>query len=200
MISKEHFTTIAKKYGEFASWAVWAAQGNTPKSNIGDLSIFDLEKNSNLLSLLNPNIVICGLNFSRTHIREIFRNFHDYHHVGQDYKLRYAVVNTIFYGSYLTDIIKDFEEKHSGNVVRYLKTNRKFKEWCLALFEDELRDLNANVAPIVLALGGETYNILTTEFGNKYQVYKVSHYARYINPEVYRSEFLELEKKLIALK
>jgi hypothetical protein len=198
MISKEHFNALAEKYGEFASWAVWAAPSHTPKSNIGDLSIFDLDKNSNLLSLLNPNIVICGLNFSRTHVRETFRNFHDYHPVGQDYKLRYAVANTIFYGSYLTDIIKDFEEKNSGNVVRYLKTNLKFKEWCLTLFESELRDLNGNVAPLIIALGGETYNILLKEFGTQYRVLKVSHYARYINPEIYRNEFLELENKLIS--
>ena len=33
-----------KKYGHYASWAIWAEVGDTPKSNMGDLNIFE-EKN-----------------------------------------------------------------------------------------------------------------------------------------------------------
>jgi hypothetical protein len=65
MISKEHLSEIASKYGEFASWAVWAEQGEKPKSNIGDMSVFNLEQNPNLLNELNPDVVMVGLNFSR---------------------------------------------------------------------------------------------------------------------------------------
>ena len=45
MVDKEHFELIKKKYGHYASWAIWADEGETPKSNVGDLNIFDLEKN-----------------------------------------------------------------------------------------------------------------------------------------------------------
>jgi hypothetical protein len=66
----------------------------------------------------------------------------------------------------------------------------------LTLFESELNDLNSITAPIIIALGGAVYNILLQEFGNKYHVYKVSHYAMYINADKYRGEFLELESRL----
>jgi len=87
------------------------------------MSIFDLDSNPNLLKILNPNIIIVGLNFSRTIIKDEFVNFHDKRPQGQDYKIRYAFKNTPFYGAFMTDIIKDFEEKISGNVLTYLKQN-----------------------------------------------------------------------------
>ncbi|MGF2414175.1 MAG: hypothetical protein ACQUYJ_17720, partial [Ferruginibacter sp.] len=116
MVTKEHFIEISNKYGEFASWAVWANEDVKPKSNIGDMSIFDLDKNQKLLEMLKPDVVMVGLNFSRTIERKAFVNFHDKRPQGQDYKIRYAFRDTEFYGAYMTDIIKDFEEKISGNV------------------------------------------------------------------------------------
>jgi hypothetical protein len=64
MIEKEHYLQIAEKYGEFASWAIWADEGDKPKSNIGDMRIFDLDHNPSLLQNLNPNYIMVGLNFS----------------------------------------------------------------------------------------------------------------------------------------
>ena len=77
MITKEQYNFIAKKNGEYASWAIWANEEITPKSNIGDLSIFDLDKNPNLLETLNPDVIMVGLNFSRSMAGETFANFHD---------------------------------------------------------------------------------------------------------------------------
>ena len=66
MITHDHYTEIQDKYGEFASWAVWVNEDIKPKSNIGDMSVFDLDRNPNLLETLNPNVIMVGLNFSRT--------------------------------------------------------------------------------------------------------------------------------------
>jgi hypothetical protein len=52
-----------------------------------------------------------ALNFSRTIENKAFVNFHDKRPQSQDYKIRYAFRNTEFYGAYMTDIIKGFEEK-----------------------------------------------------------------------------------------
>ena len=49
MFDEKQFEFIAKKYGHYASWALWADEGEKPKDNIGDLSIFDIEKNKDLL-------------------------------------------------------------------------------------------------------------------------------------------------------
>ena len=77
MISREHFDTIKNKYGEFASWAVWADEDGKPKSNIGDIDILNPDININLLSILNPQCIMVGLNFSRAIERIDFVNFHD---------------------------------------------------------------------------------------------------------------------------
>ena len=56
-MEKIHYSKIIDKHGEYASWAIWAPIGKKPTSNIGDLSVFDLNKNSKLLEMVNPNIV-----------------------------------------------------------------------------------------------------------------------------------------------
>ena len=48
MISEEKFYFIKEKYQFYSSWAVWAEQGDKPKSNVGDLSVLDPKQNKNL--------------------------------------------------------------------------------------------------------------------------------------------------------
>jgi hypothetical protein len=186
MITKEHFKEITDKYGEFASWAVWANEDAKPKSNIGDMNIFDLEKNPKLLEVLNPNVVMVGLNFSRTIERKAFVNFHDKRPQGQDYKIRYAFRDTEFYGAYMTDIIKDFEEKISGNVLLYLKGNKEFELNNVKLFEQEIKDLKCS-DPLIIAFGNITYDLLNKHFSEKYRIKKVMHYSQQISKENYKA-------------
>ena len=51
MIFPEKFKFIKDKYQYQASWAVWAEEGETPKSNVGDLSVLDPDINKNLLNI-----------------------------------------------------------------------------------------------------------------------------------------------------
>jgi len=44
MIDNTRFEFIKKKYGDYASWAIWAIESEKPKDNMGDLSIFNLKK------------------------------------------------------------------------------------------------------------------------------------------------------------
>ncbi len=60
MIDKNVYLNIKEKYGHYASWAIQAEQGARPKSNVGDLSIFNIKKNPKLTGLLNPNIIMVG--------------------------------------------------------------------------------------------------------------------------------------------
>ena len=48
-IDQDRFELIKKNHGHYASWAVWADEGETPKSNMGDLTIFDIEQSKKLL-------------------------------------------------------------------------------------------------------------------------------------------------------
>jgi hypothetical protein len=90
MVEIEHYLEIKEKYGLYASWAIWADAGDKPKSNVGDLRIFDLDYNPTLLEQLNPNVFMVGLNISRGVIEKTFGNFHDGRPESQDYKIRYA--------------------------------------------------------------------------------------------------------------
>jgi hypothetical protein len=190
MITKEHFTEITDKYGEFASWAVWVGEDKTPKSNIGDMSIFDINSNPGLLEILNPNVIMVGLNFSRAMVGEPLANFHDKRPQGQDYKIRYAFRDTEFYGAYMTDIIKDFEEKISGNVLIYLKKNKDFELKNIRLFQQEIIDLKCT-DPLIIAFGNITYGLLIKHFGQKYRIKKVMHYSQQISKENYKATIWE---------
>lgn len=189
-MTKEHYFEIAKKYGEFASWAIWVDEDTKPKSNIGDMSIFDLEKNPTILGILNPNVIMVGLNFSRTIEKKSFVNFHDKRPQGQDYKIRYAFRGTEYYGAYMTDIIKDFEEKISGNVLSYIKNNKEFELKNVRLFEQEVKDLKCN-NPLIIAFGNITYDLLIKHFAKVYRIVKVMHYSHQISKEKYKASVLE---------
>jgi hypothetical protein len=104
------FAEIRERFGHFASWAVWADEGKNPKDNIEDLSILNPNMNPKLLDTLHGNTILLGLNISRR-IECPLGNFHDSRQMANDFKIRYALKNTCYWGSYMTDIIKDFEER-----------------------------------------------------------------------------------------
>lgn len=188
------FNMIKDKYGHMSSWAIWGKiNPMKPKENMGDISFFE-DPNKELLKKLNPNIVLVGLNISQGVPRK-FGNFHPNYSSGQDYKTRYAVVDTIFEGAYMTDIIKDFSEKVSGKMMKYLKENKDFEIENVKSFEEELKDIGSD-NPVLIALGNDTYKILKRNFNDKYKVFKVTHYSAFISKEKYREEFLDLVKKI----
>ena len=160
MISIEIFETIKQKYGDVASWAVWEDVGVKPKSNMGHINIFDLQKNPALLAVLKNNVVMVGLNFSRpVLLTEPFKNFHDLNPSANDFKIRYAFRETEFYGAYMTDVIKNLEMKDSNNVKAHLKRNTKLIQENISILREELSDLHAKT-PVLLAFGSDTYNLL----------------------------------------
>ena len=40
MISRQRFDAVKEKHGHYASWAVWAAEGEKTKDGMGDLTFF----------------------------------------------------------------------------------------------------------------------------------------------------------------
>ena len=114
MITREKFDFIKEKYGYYSSWAIWSDENEKPKSNIGDLSILNPDLNSDLLSQLNTEVILLGLNISRGDIKTPLANFHDERPEATDYKIRYAFRDSPYWGGYMTDIIKDFDQKISG--------------------------------------------------------------------------------------
>jgi hypothetical protein len=186
MIDRAQFELIKMKYGHYASWAIWADQGEKPKDNVGDLSVFDIESNVGLLYQLNPSIILVGLNISRR-IEVPLANFHDARSQAMDYKIRYALKGSPFWGAYMTDIIKDFEQKVSGKLMSYLRTNKPFEDKNVKIFCEEMKDLRIDNLTIV-AFGRDAYTILDRNFKNKFKIFKIPHYSNYTGKEKYREE------------
>ena len=195
MISLEKFQLIRERYGHFASWAVWAEPGKKPKDNVADLSVLDPQLNPALLELLNGDFVFLGLNISRG-IEQPFGNFHDPRPMAMDYKIRFALQGTRFWGSYMTDIIKDFEERASGKTLSYLSANRSFEKQNIAILRDEIADLGTT-NPVLIAFGKDAERIARRNLGAEYGVVGIPHYAVYGSHEDYRKKLSETLYQLL---
>ena len=177
-ISEEKFQEIKTKYGHMSSWAIWKNkdENGKEKSNVGNINVFDTLSES-----LNPNIVFIGWNISKK-ILVPFSNFHSTSSTSHDYKIRYAVKDTPFYGAYMTDIIKDFEEKVSGNVMKYINQHPDFLQENISSFEEELKFIGAT-RPILIAFGNDCYKLLKKYLKNIDKLFKVSHYSSCVTKE-----------------
>ena len=186
MLDQKKFEFIKKKYGHYASWAIWADEGEKPKDNVGDLGVFDIKTNAKLLQQLNPNIILVGLNISRR-IELPLGNFHDVRSQSMDFKIRYALRGSPFWGAYMTDIIKDFEQKVSGKMMRYLGTDKLFEEKNVENFRREIHDLGVD-NPTIIAFGRDAHSVLARNFEREYKISKIPHYSNYSSKEKYREE------------
>jgi len=185
-MDKIKFEKIKKLHGEYASWAIWADQGVKPKSNIGDLAILDPKQNDKLFSKLKPNIILVALNFSRGEVRAPFANFHDANPRGTDFKIRYALKDSPYWGGYMTDVIKNYTEKDSKKLMSYLKKNKPLEKENIKKFLEELDDLKVD-NPTIIAFGNDAYNVLIKNI-DKYRILKIPHYAHQISKEKYRKD------------
>ena len=51
-MNEDKFEFIKSKYQYWSSWAVWAEEGDSPKSNVGDLSILDPKRNPKIKTVI----------------------------------------------------------------------------------------------------------------------------------------------------
>jgi hypothetical protein len=189
-MNKELFEKIKEKYGNVASWAIWKAAGEKPKSNIGDMDVFDSDKNSEIFSAINPNVVMVGLNFSRSgDFENPFQNFHDKNPHVNDFKIRYAFENTTYYGAYMTDIIKNLEMASSKDVLIHLKNHPEIISQSISDFKKELELLQSK-EPIILAFGNDVYDLLKENLESSFysNLIKLTHYSHQISKENYKAE------------
>ena len=91
----------------------------------------------------------------------------------------------------MTDIIKFLEEVASKNVMKYLQERPEIIEKNLTTFREEMQDLKAT-APIILAFGKETHNILSKNLNkNEYRkLIKLTHYSHRMGKEAYKEAVL----------
>ena len=159
------------------------------------MSIFE---DDNICNKLNDKYVFVGLNGSSTYgIQENnpWKNFHNSYPYQNDFKLRYALMDSEFWGSYITDIIKEFPEVNSKKVSDYLKSNPKLIEKNINIFKEELNILS-DEKPILIAIGNVSYDILNDNLDG-YNILKIMHYSARINKEKYKKEVWSVLRKLL---
>ena len=190
MVDRETFDRIKEKHGLYASWAVWAEQDGRPKSNMGDLTVLDPDRNPALLGMLRSNVVMVGLNLSRDQPPP-FGNFHDAKADGQDYKIRFAFTGTPFYGAYMTDIIKGVVMLKSGDLMRCLTAHPDVVAESVECLLEEFDDLKSK-SPTVIAFGDSAHLLAAKHLpANRYsRLVRVTHYSAYISQTAYRERVL----------
>ena len=197
MISQYNYDFLKNHFGNVASWAIWREPGETPKSNMGDLSIFD---DPDLLEKLNPNVVFVGLNASGKHenylkTEQPWFNFHSGAPTSNSFKLRFALMGTALWGGYITDIIKFYKEADSTSVGRFIKQHPEIVKENISIFREELSLLNDR--PLLIALGGKSYELLKEHLADKYQIEKMTHYsAQFSYRDIYPREVAEILSRM----
>lgn len=193
MITREKFDFLKEKYGKHASWAIWAEAGERPKSNMGDMSVLDPNLHKDLLSKLNPEIILVALNFAEDIDHEPWENFHKYRPQATDYKTRYAVKDTPLWGAYMTDILKDYPEKDSQKVNSHLKKHPELEQENITRFRKEIEDIGS-IKPLLIAFGNIVYEILERNMSD-FKIAKIPHYAHYMSKEKYRKSVKDVWSK-----
>ena len=192
------YNKIKERYGDVSSWALWTEPVDIrSKLSMEDILFFE-NPSHKTLELLNPNIILVGLNISEK-INRTFGNFHPDKTSAQDYKIRFALQGTMFRGSYMTDIIKSYEEKISDNLMKYLTKNKEFEKENVKMFEQELLDIGSQNT-IIVAFGNDSYNILKRNLKDRYTIYKVPHYSAFIKLDSFRLAFTDLENAVKCAK
>jgi hypothetical protein len=191
MMTKKAYAAMKEKYGKFGSWAVWERAGGTPSSNTG---LMNWVNDPELLRILDTGFVFVGLNVSNPRgnrkggFQGVWKNFHSDYRYQKDYKLRFALQDTRYWGSYLTDVIKQHVEGDSGEVMKYLKKHPGVVAKNISVLEEELSCLGKH--PVLAAMGGNACDILRKNLGGKYPVVQIPHYAAWMGQEKYREKVL----------
>lgn len=193
MITRDRFDALRDEYSDFSSWAVWAHEeaSEPPKARVGDLTVLDPDRNPGLLDELNPDVVLLGLNASSRGAEMDPRpwgNFHDPSARAQDYKIRFALRETPYWGAYMTDVFIDLPETNSNKVRTWRSENPEAVAAHVLRLEQELDALGTD--PLLVVFGDLAYTSLPQDFRRGRRVVKVDHYSNYIGKEDYRARIL----------
>lgn len=169
MFSDIEFNNLKKKYGSFASWAIWDYK------NQSDTSIIDKNK-----SILHSKFVLLALNFSLDTNIISWRDWSNFHYGPSNVrKLKYACNNSFLKGSYMTDLFKNMVEKNSGKVGSLLNENIIKKN--IEIFNEEMKNIKINKNSKFIIWGVPSSNIAS--YFNKY------FRQNYSNPIIYHTHY-----------
>jgi len=172
-----------------SSWAIWADLNTNEndidisnlKDGIRDVSMFD---DDSIIEKLNTDYVFIGLNASEGNEAYVdkekpWHSFHSAKKRGNDYKLRYALMNSKYSGSYITDVFKDYRRTDSSDVIKYYACD-KYSDKLDEQFKMLKEELSIIGTPKIVAMGSTAYRFLckfNKKNDNQYDIRRVYHYA-----------------------
>lgn len=165
MYSTDEYKKFKFKYGSYASWAIW-------DDNLSDPSIID--KN---ISHLHSKFVLLGLNISGPLDNKPWLNFHK--GPSNVRKLKYACLDNILWGSYITDLFKDIPQKDSSELKKIL--TKDLIEENVNRFNEEMRAIKISENSTFIIFGNAASYYFNKYFrkGLKNSVIYHYHYSHY---------------------
>lgn len=190
-ITRARFEAIRRDFGDVGSWAVWAEArpGEGVKARVGEMAALDPDADAALLGMLNPEVVMLGINGSGAPTPEPFSSFHDPSPRANHFKLRHAYRGTPYWGAYLTDAFKGIPSYGAKKTIEFLRANP-------AIVAEQLANLRVEIAalcaedPLLIAFGRDVHGILRENLGDEFRLVRVPHYAHFLSKEDYRAQAL----------
>jgi len=196
MVEKDQYERLRQRFGKYSSWAIWKnPDPDRPASNTEDMTVFDDEE---LLEKIHTNYIFIGLNAAmHDEINaEDWGAFHSKDTKKQrDYKLRYALKDTEYWGAYITDVIKGYNETNVSEVIKATRNDPNLLRESKELLKEELEIIGGY--PVLVALGGTTYQILKNmrdDLPSIADIIKAPHFSQRISKEKYRARLLHCMK------
>lgn len=177
MITKEQFNSLKDKYGDYSSFAIWESV-----QDIGNIAMFDRD---GIHKKLNNKYVFVALNPAERPADEKpmkFKNFHSDYPYQKDYKLCYALKETAFWGSYITDLFKSFPLTDSTLLKAELNRRPNDVEKDIESLKEEIRilagDEDKERGVLLIAVGRATDRYLRKLFkGEDRKIVYIPHYS-----------------------
>ena len=198
MFNKDNYKVLKEKYGHLTSWAIWEMPNlsiERMSARVDDMSSFEDE--NAFLSLIHNKYVFFALNGSIVHLNgqsfNNWKNFHSSYKFQKDYKLRAALYQTPYWGSYISDVIKNHPTVGRNELLRDLKKDPSLLEENKKFIIEELHLIGGN--PMFIAIGGDSYQLLKSMFPES-TIKQIPHYAIYCSCE----DYVEMVHKAIGIK
>lgn len=193
MVDYQQYSILLKEYGSTSSWAIWAAPTNgnwRSKDSMSDMTPFS--RTEDLLKSLNGDHIFVGLNpavhIQMSHNPIPWENFHSGDiRRSQDYKLRFALRETKYWGAFMTDLYSEIKDTNSNSAIKKVTVSLT-KESINSLLH--IRSLLGGKASII-AMGSKAYAVLKNNLPNHVNLKMITHYSSYVNIEAYRDKVLK---------
>lgn len=195
-VTKRKYDELKSEYGLCSSWAIWDDITTEKKSFTGGMEWVKKietelnEKGSTVL--INTDFMFVALNCSEVpglhNSNDDWTVFHSANSKAKDYKLRDALKNSKYWGSYICDVIKGYEKTESGDVMkewRHWKKDGRAENVAESFF----KEYDMLGKPLVVAMGNSAYKILcdiqSAHSEKPFELKKIYHYSCQISNDKY---------------